>query len=81
MEAKLKVARDWATPMIVKDIQSFLGFANHQRRFIQDFAAIVDLDILNKKGSDLAMGTKSTMCLSTTEGIIMCYTNFVIPRP
>ena len=31
---KTKVVHDWPVPKNVKDIQSFLGFANFYRRFI-----------------------------------------------
>jgi hypothetical protein len=33
-EAKIKTIKEWATPKIVKDIQSFLGFVNFNRIFI-----------------------------------------------
>src|SRR5258705_7661882 len=38
--AKLAAIADWPTPTKVKDVQSFLGFGNFYRRFIQDFAHI-----------------------------------------
>ena len=41
-KAKLKGIREWATPKDVKGIRSFLGFANYYRRFVQNFAAIVE---------------------------------------
>ena len=39
-EAKLKAVRDWSKPHNVKDIWSFLGFANYYRRFIKSFAGV-----------------------------------------
>ena len=39
--AKVKVIQDWPTPHKVKDIQSFLGFANFYRRFIYNYSDIV----------------------------------------
>lgn len=35
---KVKTVCDWPTPKTVRDIQSFLGFANFYRRFILGFA-------------------------------------------
>jgi transposase InsO family protein len=49
-EAKIKTIKEWATPKTVKDIQSFLGFVNFNRMFIQDFAKIaIPLTKLTKK--------------------------------
>jgi hypothetical protein len=51
--AKVKVIVDWPKPECVRDIQSFLGFANYYRRFIPQFADIVlpltELTRKNKK--------------------------------
>ena len=41
-EAKLKAVRDWAIPQNVRDIRSFLGFANYYRRFVRNFVEIAD---------------------------------------
>ena len=38
---KLKMIQDWPEPRKVKDIQSFLGFANFYRRFIPNYSSIV----------------------------------------
>jgi len=40
-DSKVKVIRDWPEPKSVKDIQSFLGFANFYRRFIHGYSDIV----------------------------------------
>ena len=37
---KLEVVKNWTTPRIVMDIQSFLGFTNYYRRFIKDYAKV-----------------------------------------
>ena len=39
--AKTEVVSSWPTPRNVKDVQSFLGFANFYRRFIAQYSAIV----------------------------------------
>ena len=50
-EAKVKVIQDWPIPRKVKDIQSFLGFANFYRRFIRDYSKItIPLTRLTRKG-------------------------------
>jgi len=40
-DAKVKTIREWPEPKKVKDIQSFLGFANFYRRFIFNYSDIV----------------------------------------
>ena len=39
-ETKIQVIWDWPVPRKVKDIQSFLGFANFYHRFIANFSEI-----------------------------------------
>jgi hypothetical protein len=39
-EKKIRTILDWPVPRKVKDIQSFLGFANFYRRFIQGYSNI-----------------------------------------
>ena len=49
--SKVKTIQDWPEPRKVKDIQSFLGFANFYRRFISDYSKIVvPLTRLTRKG-------------------------------
>ena len=48
---KVQTIQDWPAPRKVKDIQSFLGFANFYRRFISDYSDIVvPLTRLTRKG-------------------------------
>src|SRR6266568_7804341 len=50
-QAKVKVIQDWPEPRKVKDVQSFLGFANFYRRFIFNYSDIVvPLTCLTRKG-------------------------------
>ena len=37
---KVQAIMDWPEPRKVKDIQSFLGFANFYRHFIPDYSTI-----------------------------------------
>jgi hypothetical protein len=49
--AKVQVITDWPEPHKVKDIQSFLGFANFYRHFIQSYSEItIPLTHLTRKG-------------------------------
>ena len=49
-EAKIKVIQDWPALRKVKDVQSFLGFANFYRRFIDGYSALtVPLTRLTRK--------------------------------
>ena len=51
-DTKIQVIRDWPTPRKVKDIQSFLGFANFYRRFIANYSEMsVPLTRLTRKNS------------------------------
>ena len=45
-QKKIKAIKEWKILMKVKDIESFLGFANFYRRFIQNFSHMAKL--LNK---------------------------------
>jgi hypothetical protein len=48
---KVKTIQEWPEPKKVKDIQSFLGFANFYRRFIYNYSDIVvPLTRLTRKG-------------------------------
>src|SRR6266540_1592504 len=40
-QAKVKVIQDWPKPRKVKDVQSFLGFANFYHRFVFNYSDIV----------------------------------------
>src|ERR1700719_977792 len=49
--SKVQTIQDWPEPRKIKDIQSFLGFANFYRRFISDYSDIVvPLTRLTRKG-------------------------------
>lgn len=37
---KLDAITEWPTPRKVKEVQSFLGFANFYRRFVSEFSEV-----------------------------------------
>lgn len=48
--SKVQCIMDWESPSCIKDLQSFLGFANFYRRFIKGFSRIVTpLNALTRK--------------------------------
>ena len=40
-QEKIKAVKEWKTPTRVKDVESFLGFANFYRQFIHNFSHTV----------------------------------------
>ena len=40
-EAKLKAMQDWSKPQNVRDIRSFLNFANYDKWFVKNFVGMV----------------------------------------
>jgi len=40
-QEKIKAVKEWKTPIKTKDIESFLGFTNFYRCFIQNFSHTV----------------------------------------
>ena len=56
-EVKIKAVREWDTPQDVKDVRSFLGFANYYRRYVHQFAEVAHpLTELTKKGVEWQWG-------------------------
>ena len=56
-QKKLSAVLDWSTPENLKNIQSFLGFANFYRRFIRDFSKLAaPLNLLAKKNTPFHWG-------------------------
>jgi len=58
--SKVKAVLEWPTPTTLKQLQSFLGFANFYRRFIRNYSGVVrPLTSLTRRGS-FAWGAQAT---------------------
>ena len=58
-QKKFSAVLDWSIPENLKDIQSFLGFANFYKRFIRDFSKLAaPLNALAKKNTIFHWGPK-----------------------
>ncbi|CAI5474719.1 unnamed protein product [Closterium sp. Yama58-4] len=54
---KITAVQDWVAPTSVKELQSFLGFANYYRHFVQGYASIASpLTDLLRKGVEYVWG-------------------------
>ena len=69
---KVQVIQDWPEPWKIKDIQSFLGFANFYRHFIPHYSNIaILLTCLTRKGSTWDFSDK---CCSTFNTLKKAFT-------
>jgi len=65
-EEKIRMIKEWKEPRNLKGIQSFLGFANFYRRFIQDYSRITaPLTRLTRKAVDWGWGDEQQMAFQT----------------
>jgi len=65
-DTKVKTIQEWLEPKKVKDIQSFLGFANFYRRFIFNYSDIViPLTCLTRKDTPWNFDNKCRKVFST----------------
>ena len=72
-EDKVKAIVDWPVPRKVKDIQSFLGFANFYHRFIYEYSEILlPLTCLTRKGIPWNFDDK---CLATFNELKQAFTH------
>ena len=69
---KTKVVPNWPVPKNVKDIQSFLGFANFYRRFIANYSEIVvPMNRLTRKDTPFEWGSE---CQKAFEDLKQAFT-------
>ena len=66
--AKIAGVRDWPTPTTVKQVQSFLGFCNFYRAFIQGFSHLAKpLNNLTKKDAPWTWGNEQQTAFDTLQ--------------
>jgi len=71
-EEKIRTIRDWKEPTNVKGVQSFLGFANFDRRFIRDYSKITTpLSSLTRKDKLWEWGDKQQEAFETLKGAMI----------
>jgi hypothetical protein len=76
--SKIKVIMDWPSPMTVKELQSFLGFANFYQRFIDNYSGMTKaLTSLLKKNTEYIWSEK---CESSFQLIKSAFTEAPVLR-
>ena len=65
---KVNIIIEWKTPRCIKDVQSFLGFANFYRRFIKGYSKIAALLVNLTKTQPPKGSTKTNMAFPLVLG-------------
>ena len=63
--AKVAAILEWPTPKFVKDVQSFLGFANFYKKFILHYSLTTPLTSLTRKGVKFTWSQESEAAFKT----------------
>ena len=68
---KVKIIQDWPEPQKVKDVQSFLGFANFYRHYIHNYSNIVvPLTCITRKNALWNFSNKCHLAFSLLKNVI-----------
>lgn len=71
-DKKLDAIREWPAPTSVKDVQSFLGFANFYRKFILNYAKVsAPLSDLTKKEHGFHWGERQQIAFDSLKRMFM----------
>ncbi|THG96649.1 hypothetical protein EW145_g7744 [Phellinidium pouzarii] len=82
VEEKVQGVKDWPVPTKLKEVESFLGFANFYRRFIKDFSKIVQpLNLLKKKDQAWTWGKEQQQAFDELKQRFCDEPVIVIPNP
>src|SRR5260221_621829 len=77
---KVQGVTDWPQPMKVKDVQSFIGFVNFYRRFIQNFSEIAcPLHALTQKSKNWSWGTAEQQAFDALKNTITSAPTLAFP--
>ena len=69
--SKVTAIAEWPEPKTVKDVQSFLGFANFYQRFIEKYSQkVTPLTNLTKKGATFSMEQRTPTSVQSNQGSI-----------
>ena len=85
-EGKIQVILDWPEPRNVRDVQSFLGFANFYRHFITRYSDIVvPLTRLLRKDAPWSFDTQcksafNTLKLAFTTAPVLSHWSLDVPQ-
>ena len=70
---KLSAVRDWHEPTKLKGVRQFIGFVGYYRRFVKDFAKLVDpLVSLTRKGVPFVWGSDQQSSFDTHKACLLC---------
>src|SRR5258707_837487 len=77
---KVQGVTDWPQPTKVKDVQSFIGFVNFYRRFIQNFSETAHpLHALTRKSKNWSWGTAEQQAFDVLKNTITSAPMLVFP--
>ena len=71
-KTKVSAISDWPVPKNLKEVQSFLGFANFYRRFIDNYSSIASpLHSLTKKGALFDWGETQQIAFTQIKNVVV----------
>ena len=82
VDEKLRAVREWGRPKSLKDVRSFLGFANYYRRYVRNFAEIANpLTMLTRKDVQWQWGPTQRMAFRQLKEALCTAPFLVYPDP
>mgnify|MGYP006280086663 CR=1 FL=1 len=81
-KSKISAIQEWPVPSNVKDVRSFLGFANYYRRFVPRFSHIAaPLAELTRKDTPFTWGTDHQHAFDTLKTKLTTAPVLILPDP